>query len=301
MELAFSLETGFNLTLKEGGGGGAPKPLWTPANLSVQPQISIDADRLDLLTKDGSNNLLTVTTEFTGLAAGTVTAVTHVTDAILGGKNAFNVNATNASQVINFTTTAGNLLANKSGCTMMFVGRFNDPAASALNRAIVNATTTSNNSTRCSIASSSTVANCLRYVIRRLDADTANGDDTGIQRVTTAPFIAVLRLDHTGAVVGAGTPTKQMVVVQSGVRDIYSEATGLGSGTFSNTNSALIGFFNSGVVAPCKNAMNYGVITDYLWTDDEVNRAIGWAAWKILTPTMLEVGNPYRTAAPRQP
>lgn len=301
MELALSLETGFNTTMKEGGGGSV-KPLWTPANLSSPPHISIDADNLALLTKDGSNNLLTVTTEFTALAAGTITAVTHVSDSVLNNKNAFSVNATNASQVINFASTAGNLLASKPGCTMVFLGRFNDAAASAVNRAIVNATTTSNNSTRCSLATSSTTANRLRYTVRRLDTDTANGDDdTFGQRVTTSPFIAVIRQDNLGAVVGGGTPTKEMIIVQAGVRTTMSEATGLGSGNYDVTNSALIGFFNSGSVAPCKNNMNWGAIDDVVWTNDEVERTMGWAAWKLgMASSILEVGNPYRNAPPRQ-
>lgn len=300
MELSLSLETGFNLTLKEGG-GGSQKPLWTPANLSSPPHVSIDADNLALLTKDGSNNLLTVTTEFTALAAGTITAVTHVADANLNNHFAFNVNATNANQVINFASTAGSLLNNKGGCTMVFVGRFNDAAAAVLNRAIVNATTTSNNSARCSIAVSPTVANCPRHVVRRLDADTANGDDLGAANIGVVnPWIAVLRLDHTGAVVGGGTPTKQTILVQNGVSTTYSEATGLGTPTFSATDSALLGFFNSGSVAPCKNAMNWGAIDDVVWSDDEVARVIGWAAWKLGMPSILPVGSPYKLAPPRQ-
>lgn len=72
-------------------GGATSAPAWTPADLASPPHISIDADRLDLLTKDGSNNLTAVTTEFTGLAAGTVTLVTHVADAVLNNHFAFNV------------------------------------------------------------------------------------------------------------------------------------------------------------------------------------------------------------------
>lgn len=301
MELRLSLETGFDLNLHEGGGGGGA-PLWTPANMSNPPHISINADRLDLLTKDGSDNLTAVTTEFTGLAAGTITAVTHTTaNANLGGKGSFNVTATvSTAQVINFASTAGDLLANKNGCTMVFVGRFNDAGASALNRAIVNATTTSNNSSRCSIATSTTVANNPRYTVRRLDGDVANGDDIAGGNRGTSPIIMVLRLDHLGAVVGAGTPTKEMIVIQGGVRTTASEPTGLGSGPFSNTNSALIGFFNSGTVAYAKNDMNWGAIDDEVWTNDQVERVIGWAAWKINNPTMLEVGNPYRNAPPVQ-
>jgi hypothetical protein len=191
-------------------GGPTSAPAWTPADLANPPHISIDADRLDLLTKDGSNNLTSVTTEYTALAAGTVTAVVHAAaNAGLNNRGSFNVDATNANQVINFSTTAGSLLANKPGCTMVFFGKFSEASPSALNRAVVNATTTSNNSARCSIATSSTVANCPRHVVRRLDADTANGDDLGSSNIGVLPWIAVLRLDHNGAVVGAGTPTKQ--------------------------------------------------------------------------------------------
>lgn len=184
---------------------------WTPANLTNPPYISIDADRTDLMTVDGSNNLTGVTTVHTALAAGAVTAVVYApANAGLNGRGSFNVDATNANQVINFSTTAGALLANKPGCTMVFFGKFSEAAPAAVNRAVVNATTTSNNSARCSIATSGTVTNCPRHTVRRLDADTANGDDVGSSNRGVLPWIAVLRLDHNGAVVGAGTPTKQM-------------------------------------------------------------------------------------------
>jgi hypothetical protein len=273
---------------------------WTPANLASPPHISIDADNLALLTKDGSNNLTGVTTEFTGLAAGTVTAVTHVVDPVLNNHYAFNVTATNAAQIINFASTAANLLAGKPGCTMVLIGRFNDAAASAVNRAVVNVTTTSATATRSSIATSGTTANCLRYTVRRLDADTANGDDdTFGQRVSTSPFIVVMRQDNTGAVVGGGTPTKQMIIVQAGVRTTISEATGLGSGNFENTNSANVAFFNSSNVAPAKNAMNWGAIDDTVWSDAEVEKVIGWGAWKLgMAASILEAGNPYRNSRP---
>lgn len=283
-------------------GGDDLPPLWTPANLASPPHISIDADRLDLLTKDGSNNLTAVTTEFTGLSAGTITLVQHLVDAVLNGHYAFNVTG-QGTQIINFASTAANLLANKSGCTMVFVGRFNDAGAAVLNRAIVNVTTTSSTATRCSIGTPpATITNGLRYTIRRLDADAANGDnDSAGQRLTTSPFIVVLRQDNTGAVVGGGTPTKQMIVVQGGVRTVNSEATGLGSGNYSNTNSAQVCFFNSSTVAPCKNAMNYGGIDDTVWSDDEVERFIGWAAWKLeMADSILEASNPYKDAPPRQ-
>ena len=302
MDLGLFLETGFNLTLKE---GGSVLPLWTPADLASPPHISIDADRLDLLTKDGSNNLTGVTTEFTAFAAGTVTAVTHITDSVLNNHYVFNVTAANAAQIINFASTAANLLANKTGCTMTFVGRFNDPAAAIVNRAIVNVTTPSAAATRCSLATPPAagggVTNAFRYTVRRLDADTANGDNCGAQRVTTSPVIAVLRLDNNGAVVGAGTPTKHLIVVQDGVQEVYSEATGLGSGPFSNTNSANVGFFNSSNVAPCKNAMNYGSIDDTVWSDDDVARFIGYSAWKLgMASTILPIDNPYRNSPPRK-
>lgn len=284
-----------------GAASSGDTALWTPADLPSPPHISINADRLDLLTKDGSNNLTAVTTEFTGLGAGTITSVTHVADALLNNHFAFNVTATDSAQVINFASTAGSLLAGKGGCTMVFVGRFNDGAAAAVNRAIVNATTTSNNSARCSIATSSTVANCPRHVVRRLDADTANGDDLGnTNRGATNPWIAVLRLDHTGAVVGAGVPTKQTILVQAGVSTTYEEPTGLGSPAFDATNSALIGFFNSGVVAPCKTAMKWGAIDDEVWSDANVARVIGWAAWDLGMPQILPNDNPYRNAPPRK-
>lgn len=284
-----------------GAGTSGGPALWTPANLATPPRVSIDADRLDLLTKDGSNNLLTVTTEYSALAAGTVTLVTHVADAVLNNHFAFNVTG-QASQIINFASTAADLLANKAGCTMVFIGRFNDAAASAVNRAVVNVTTPSATATRSSIATSGTTANCLRYTVRRLDADTANGDDdTFGQRVSTSPFIIVMRQDNTGAVVGGGTPTKEMIIVQAGVRTTLTEATGLGSGNFENTNSANVAFFNSSNVAPAKNAMNWGAIAATVWSNTEVEKTIGWGAWKLgMASSILEVGNPYRTAPPTQ-
>jgi hypothetical protein len=182
---------------------------WTPANLASPPGISIDADRTDLLTKDGSNVLTSLRTVHTNLASNTPALVTHAgTFAPFNGFAAFQAPGQSAQQC-NFSTNAGSLLNNKSGCTMVMLGRFAQAAPSAFNSAIINATTTSASATRCSFATSSSVANCPRHVIRRLDADTANGDDIGTTNRGQAVFIAVLRQDNTGAVVGAGTPTKQ--------------------------------------------------------------------------------------------
>lgn len=79
-----------------------------------------------------------------------------------------------------------------------------------------------------------------------------------------------------------------------------SEATGLGAGNFSNTNSALIGFFNSGVVAPAKVHMNWGCIEDSVYTDDECERLEGYLAHKIGMPEILPSDHPYRNAPPGQ-
>lgn len=266
---------------------------WTPANLTNPPHIAIDADRVDLLTKDGGNVLTSLTTVYGALAANTPSGITHTANAGLNNFNSFNCPGLSTQQ-INFSSAAGSLLNNKSGCTMIFFGKFRDAAPAAFNSAIVNATTTSASSTRCSIATSGSVSNCPRTTIRRLDADTANGDDIGIANIGVTPWIAILRLDHTGAVVGGGTPTKQMRLTQSGVLTEVSEATGLGSGNFSATNSAYIGFFNSGSVAEALVQGNYCAIEDTVYTDDEVLRLEGWLAHKIdMASTILPPTHPY--------
>lgn len=291
------MELGIGLTfgLRTGAGGVA---LWTPNNLASPPHISLDADRLDLVTKSGSN-VTAVRTVHTNLAANTPNLITHTVNAsAFNNHGSFNAPGT-AAQALNFSTNAGSLLANKNGCTMVFFGRFSNPAPSAFNSAIVNATTTSASATRASIATSSNVANCLRYVLRRLDADTANGDDVGSTNRGTTPFICILRQDNTGAVIGGGTPTKELRIIQDGAALVTaSEPTGLGSGPYSNTNSAYIGFFNSGTVAQSLTDMHYGAIDDVVYTTADVERLEGYLAWKIGTPSMLPSAHPYRNDPP---
>lgn len=272
--------------------------LWTPGNLVNPPHIAIDADRTNLLTKDGSNVLTSLTTVYGALASNTPVGITHASNAALNGFNSFNCPGTGAQQ-INFSTAAGSLLNGKAGCTMIFFGKFRDAAPTPFNSAIINATTTSASAARASIGTSPTVANCPRYVIRRLDADTSNGDDIGVANIGLAPWIGIMRLDHNGAVVGAGTPTKEMRVTQSGVLTTASEATGLGAGNFSATNSAYIGFFNSGGVAESIVQGNYCAIEDTVYTDDEVLRLEGWLAHKIdMASTILPPTHPYFTDPP---
>jgi hypothetical protein len=280
-----------------GAAGGSA--LWSPANLTNPPGLAIDAARTDLFTKDGSNVLLSINTVYASVAGNTPALITHTAaDSGMNNAPAFVAPGT-AAQQLNFSTNLGGLLNNKGGCTMVFFGRFSNPAPSAFNSAIVNATTTSASSTRCSIASSPAVANCPRAVIRRLDADTANGDDIGSSNIGATPWIGILRQDNTGAIVGAGTPTKNMRICQGGnpLSDT-SEATGLGSGNYSATNSAYIGFFNSGTVAQSLTNMHWGCIEDTVYTDVECQKLEGWLAWKIGRPDILPVAHPYRNAPP---
>lgn len=275
------------------------KRRWSPGLMALPPHISIDADRLDLLTKDGSNNLLTVTTEFTGLTTSAVAQVVHEPAVpLFGGRAGFRTFG-NANTNCNFAALAGSLMAGKTGCTLVFVGKFEIAGAAALNRCIVNVSTPTITNTRCSIATSASVANCPRYTVRRLDTDTSNGDDVGTINRGVNPWIAVVRQDNTGAVLGSGVPTKQMIFLKDGVREVAQEATGLGSGAFSNTASAYIGFFNSGTVAPSRCEMNWGAIFDRVCSDAEVEQLLGWGAWKInAAATLLEAANPYRAAPP---
>jgi hypothetical protein len=138
-------------------------------------------------------------------------------------------------------------------------------------------------------------------VIRRLDADTANGDDVGTTNIGGVPWIAILRLDHAGAVVGGGVATKHMRICRDASLIVASEATGLGSGAFSATNSAYIGFLNSGTVAEARVDMFYGAIMDYVLTDAECEKYEGWLAGTPglnLASTMLDPAHPYRSAPP---
>lgn len=294
---AWAVSNAIPMTLAYTSVGLVGPQLWTPANLTNPPHIAIDADRTDLLTKDGSNVLTSLTTVYGALAANTPVGITHTANAALNNFNSFNCPGTSAQQ-LNFSTAAGSLLNNKTGCTMIFFGKFRDAAPAAFNSAIVNATTTSASSTRCSIATSGTVSNCPRHTVRRLDADTANGDDIGAQNIGLVPWIGILRLDHTGAVVGAGTPTKEFRLTHSGGKLTVPEATGLGSGAFSATNSAYIGFFNSGTVAEALVQGNYCAIEDTVYTDEECDRLEGWLAWKIDMPEILEPTHPYFAEPP---
>lgn len=272
--------------------------LWTPASLSSPPSLAVDADRTDLLTKDGSNNLLSLTSVYGALAANTPVSITHAANAAMNNFNTFNAPGLSAQQ-LNFSTAAGSLLNNKPGCTMIFFGKFANPAPGAFNSAIVNATTTSASATRCSISTSPAVANCPRSTIRRLDADASNGDDFGVSNIGVAPWIGILRLDHNGVQIGAGVPTKELRIYQSGNPvGIFSEATGLGAGNFSATNSAYIGFFNSGTVAEALAQGNYMAIEDSVYSDADVERFAGWLAWKIDMPEILEPTHPYFAEPP---
>lgn len=280
-----------------GAGGGGPG-LWSPANLTNPPSLAIDAARTDLFTKDGGNVLLTINTVYSSVAGNTPALVTHNTDAGMNSAPAFIAPGT-AAQQLNFSTNLGGLLNNKAGCTMVFFGRFSNPSPGAFNSAIVNATTTSASSTRCSIAASPTVANCPRTTVRNQDGDTANGDDIGVSNIGVAPWIGILRLDNFGAVVGGGTPTKNFRLCQSGNALVnVSEATGFAAANFSATNSAYIGFFNSGTVAQSLTNMHWGCIEDSVYTDAECEKLEGWLAWKIGLPSMLPATHPYRNSPP---
>ena len=279
-----------------GGGGGSP--LWSPANLTSPPSLAVDAARTDTFTKDGSNNLLTIKTVYASVAGNTPNLITHNTDSGMNNAPAFLAPGTSAQQ-FNFSTNLGGLLNAKAGCTMVFFGRFSNPAPSAFNSAIVNATTASASSTRCSIATSGSVANCPRTTVRCLDGDTANGDDIGVSNIGVAPWIGILRLDNFGAVVGAGTPTKNFRMCQSGNALVdVSEATGFPAANFSSTNSAYIGFFNSGTVAQSLTNMHWGCIEDSVYTDAECQKLEGWLAWKIGLPSILPSNHPYRNSPP---
>lgn len=278
------------------------RPLWHPGRLAVPPQIAVDARRADKLTLSGAN-LTALRTVHTDVASNTPSGVTYAaSNAGLNNRPSLNV-AGVSTQSLNFSTNYGSLLNAKGGCTMIFVGRFNNASAGAFNSAIVNATTTSASSTRASIATSSSIGNCPRTTIRRLDGDTANGDDYIGSNIGSVPWIGILRLDHTGGVVGGGTPTKNIRINRSGLALLNtSEATGLGSGNFSATNSAYIGFFNSGTVAESLVDMFYGAILDYVLTDADCERFEGWAADGLgLAGSLLHPSHPYLTAPPLMP
>lgn len=272
--------------------------LWTPADLVARPALALDADRLDKVVKSGTT-VTAVSSVYNDYPANTPNLITHDTNATLGNRYSFNAPGT-AAQALNFSTAAGGLLNNKGGCTMMFFGHFPNPNPGAFNSAVVNATTTSASSTRCAISTSGATSNTLRSTVRRLDADTANGDDYGTNRGTT-PFIYILRLDHSGAVVGPN-PSKNARICHAGLDlENITEETGLGVGTFSATNSAYIGFFNSGTVAQSLTNMNYGFITDTVYTDSECERLEGWVAWRANLASILPPTHPYKLAAPTKP
>lgn len=273
-------------------------PYWHPGRLAVPPQLSLDARRTDRMTLSGSD-ITAIRTVHTDLPSNTPNLITYsVANAGLNNRPSINCPGT-STQALNFSTNFGSLLNAKGGCTMIFCGKFGNAAAAAFNSAIVNATTTSNSSTRCSIATSSSVGNCPRATVRRLDSDTANGDDIGSTNFGAAPWIGILRLDHTGAVVGGGTPTKNARINRSGLALVsQSEATGLGSGNFSATNSAYIGFFNSGTVAQAWVDMFYGAIMDYVLTDAECEKFEGWLAHGLGLQSMLHPTHPYLSTRP---
>jgi hypothetical protein len=278
------------------------RPLWHPGRLAVPPQIAVDARRADKLTLSGAS-VTGVRTVHTDIASNSPSGVLYSTaNADLNNRPSLNV-AGASTQSLNFSTNYASLLNAKGGATMIFCGRFANPSAGAFNSAIVNATTTSASSTRCSIASSGSVGNCPRTTIRRLDGDTANGDDYIGSNIGGVPWIAILRLDHTGAVVGSGTPTKNIRICRSALALLNtSEATGLGSGNFSATNSAYIGFFNSGTVAEALVHMFYGAIMDYVLTDADCERFEGWLADGLgIAGTLLHSSHPYVAGPPLMP
>jgi len=281
-------------TAAESGGSS----LWTPLNLTNPPSLAVDAGRPDTFTKDGGDVLQTIRPVYGG-AFIAPNLISHKADLGFNNAPAF-IAPGQSAQSMNFTAGLGGLLNAKAGCTMVFFGRFSDPNPVAFNSAIVNATTTSASSTRCAIAASPTVANCPRTTVRCLDGDTANGDDIGTSNIGVAPWIGILRLDNFGAVVGAGTPTKNFRLCQSGNALVnVSEATGFAAANFSATNSAYIGFFNSGTVAQSLTNMHWGCIEDSVYTDAECQKLEGWLAWKVGLPSMLPSDHPYRNAPPR--
>jgi len=272
--------------------------LWSPASLAVAPQLALDARRSDKMTLSGTT-ITGIRTVHTDVASNAPNLITYsAANAGLNGRPSIDTPGT-AAQSLNFSTNLGNLVRNKAGCTLIFCGKFATPSPGAFNSAIVNVSANTSSGTRASIATSSTVANCPRTTIRRLDADTANGDDFGTTNIGVVPWIGILRVDHTGAVVGAGTPTKHYRQSREGLAlGVYSEATGLGSGNTSDTASAYIGFFNAGTTAQAWVQMFYGAIMDYVLTDIECEKYEGWLAHALGLPTMLDPAHPYRTAPP---
>lgn len=273
-------------------------PRWHPGRLAVPPQLALDARRVDLIDLSGAS-ITGIRTVHGGVAANTPNLITYAaSNAGLNGAPSINCPGTSA-QALNFSTNLGSLLANKGGCTMIFAGKFGSAGAPAFNSAVVNATTTSNSSTRASIATSSSVGNCPRGTIRRLDGDTANGDDIGSTNFGANPWIGILRVDHAATVLVPGTPTKNFRINRGGAALIsVSESTGLGTGNFSNTNSAYIGFFNSGTVAQAWADMFYGAIMDYVLTDAECEKYESYLAHGMRSASILAPTNPYLSAPP---
>jgi hypothetical protein len=277
------------------------RPLWHPGKLAVPPQLSLDARRTDLMTLAGStiSSIKTVHGEVASNALNLITLTTA--NAALNNRPSIDTPGTSA-QSCNFSTNLANLVRNKAGCTLIFCGKFAQANPGAFNSAIVNVSGNTSSGTRASIATSSSVSNCPRYTIRRLDADSANGDDIGSANLGLVPWIAIMRVDHTGAVIGGGTPTKHFRLSRQALAmQVVTEATGLGSGNTSDTNSAYIGFFNAGTTAQAWVQMFYGAIMDYVLTDADCERFEGWLAGEPglgLAPSILHSSHPYVSAPP---
>lgn len=282
------------------GIGASPlhDPYWNPGRLAVPPQLAVDARRTDRLTLSGTS-ITGVRTAHTNVASNTPNLLTY-SEANAGLNNRPSIDTPgNSAQSLNFATNYGNLCRNKSGMTLIFCGKFAQPSPGAFNSAIVNASANTASGTRASIATSPSVANCPRTTIRRLDDIAANGDDFGSSNIGVVPWIGILRVDHTGAVVGGGTPTKHFRMSRSGLAlGTYSEATGLGSGNTSDTASAYIGFFNAGVTAQAWVQMFYGAIMDFVLTDAECEKFEGWLAYGLGLQSMLDPAHAYRSARP---
>lgn len=268
-------------------------PYWNPGRLAVPPQIALDARRSDKMTLSGST-LTGIRTVHTDVASNAPNLITYsAANSGLNNRPSLNTPGT-STQSLQFSTNYANLVRNKAGCTLIFCGKFANASPGAFNSAIVNVSGNTSSGTRASIATSPSVANCPRHTIRRLDADAANGDDFGAANIGLVPWIAILRVDHTGAIVGGGTPTKNFRMSRSGLAlGVANEATGLGSGNTSDTNSAYIGFFNAGTTAQAWVEMFYGAIMDYVLTDAECQKFEGWLAYGLGLSSMLDPAHPY--------
>ena len=273
-------------------------PRWHPGRLPTPPQLAVDARRVDLIDLSGSS-ITGVRTVHGGVSSNTPNLLTYsAANAGLNNRPSIDTPGT-STQSLNFSTNLANLVRNKAGCTLVFCGKFAQPSPGAFNSAIVNVSGNTSSGTRASIATSSSVANCPRYTIRRLDADSANGDDIGAANIGVVPVIMIMRVDHTGAIVGGGTPTKSFRMSRSGLAiTLASEATGLGSGNTSDTPSAYIGFFNAGTTAQAWVQMFYGAIMDYVLTDLECQKYEGYLAHALGLPSMLDPAHPYLSASP---